>query len=105
MTSTTSTLDHIAGDHVYRMLLKCTRLLTIILTTKTNSTTVERGNTALCYTKTYLRSSNSHDSFNAFTLKYFHRHITLNYKDIIDTYVRKYANKLSCQSPLSEWLI
>ena len=54
------------------------RILSIIITTPAMSASVERTNSALCYIKTYFRSTMSEDRFNALLLLYVHSDIKLD---------------------------
>ena len=78
------------------------RILSIVLTTPTTSTSVERANSALRYLKTDFRSTVSEDTFNTLLLLYVRRDIKLDYKKMIDMYAMRYPRRTVLKKPLTE---
>ena len=78
------------------------RILSIVLTTPTTSTCVERVNSALRYLKTDFQSTMSEDTFNTLLLPYVRRDIKLDSKKMIDMYAMRYPRRTVLKNPLTE---
>ena len=96
----TSTMEHLSEKKISQMLPNITRLLTILLTTASTSTTVERPNSSLCYIKTYFCISMDEDRFNVLILMFVHRDIKLDSEKMIDRYAAKYPRLTLLQNHL-----
>ena len=72
-------------------------ILTIIPVT---TATVERGNSALRYVKTDLRSTMVQERLNSLMLLYIHKDIALDYDSVIDSFAAKHPRRLLLQDPL-----
>ena len=67
-------------------------ILTIIPVT---TATVERGNSALRFVKTDLRSTMEQEQLNSLMLLYIHKDIALDYDSVIDSFAAKHPRRLS----------
>ena len=77
------------------------RILFILLVIPVTTATVERGNSALDFIKTALRSTMGQERLNALAMLYVHRDIQLDYKLVIDKFASRYPRRMLLVDPVS----
>ena len=76
-------------------------VLQLLLVVPVTAATVERGNSALKYVKTELRSTMGQNRLNSLILLYVHKDIALDYEAILSAFASKRPRRMLLQNPLT----
>jgi hypothetical protein len=95
-----STLSTVIQATNAKMFPNIHRILTLLLLIPVSSATVERGNSAIKRIKTTQRSTMGQERLNSLTLLQIHKHITMDYRKIVDMFIRKNPRRMMSGNPL-----